>query len=367
MGERAVPPEVAHGHAGPESENLPDDLGASLFSDSRLSLEFVFLVVASCILASLGLLANSTAVIIGAMIVAPLMMPIRAGALGALGGAPKIVVAAATDIGVGIALSIGISAFLGLIVPIPLDGSELLARTQPTLLDLGVALAAGAVSAFAKLRPAVSDAVAGTAIAVALMPPLCVVGLTLSHGQWAESAGAFLLFATNLVGIALACMAVFAASGRVDWSRRTIHTFSWTIAIAVALGLPLTIGLKTLFEEARLEGTLKHVLVTRTVTFGQRVKLVALHVHWQTAPPQVQILVRAEVPPTPHQVALLEQFVNAAMGRKFKLSLEVTRTVTVEADEPRQGDHPAAQPASIPAVVISPMPGATTAVPPPSP
>lgn len=86
---------------------------------------------------------------------------------------------------------------------------EVLARSEPTLLDLGIAIAAGGISGYAKVEPKVSSSLAGTAIAVALMPPVCVIGLGLSQADWSLSLGATLLYLTNLLGITLSCMLVF--------------------------------------------------------------------------------------------------------------------------------------------------------------
>uniref|UniRef100_A0ACD5GZV3 DUF389 domain-containing protein n=1 Tax=Desertifilum tharense IPPAS B-1220 TaxID=1781255 RepID=A0ACD5GZV3_9CYAN len=152
-------------------------------------------------------------VIIGAMVIAPLMLPLRAVAFAALEGDFLLFRKGFVSVVVGTAIAVFLSAMVGLLVGIPEFGSEVLSRTQPTLVDLGIAVAAGGVSGFAKLRPEINDAVAGTAIAVALMPPICVVGLTLSQGSWTFGSGAFLLYLTNLLGIVLACMLVFILSG----------------------------------------------------------------------------------------------------------------------------------------------------------
>jgi uncharacterized hydrophobic protein (TIGR00271 family) len=183
----------------------PEKLRQELLDDSTLNLNFLVLVVTSCIIATLGLLTNSAGVIIGAMIIAPLMNPLRGLAFGALIADRVLLRGSLLTLAVGIVLSIFTSGLIGGLFQIPSlsFGSEILARTQPTLADLGVALAAGGVSGFAKIRPKVSDVLAGTAIAVALMPPLCVVGISLSQKSLPYSSGSFLLFLTNLLGITL--------------------------------------------------------------------------------------------------------------------------------------------------------------------
>ena len=114
---------------------------------------------------------------------------------------------------VGTATAIVISAVLGAATGIAQYGSEVYARSQPTLLDLGIAVTAGALAGFAKVEPKLSSTIAGTAIAVALMPPVCVVGLWLAQLEFNHSLGAMLLYTTNLFGITLACMVAFMLAG----------------------------------------------------------------------------------------------------------------------------------------------------------
>jgi uncharacterized membrane protein len=101
-------------------------------------------------------------------------------------------------ISIGTILAIILALFIGYLVRLPEFGSEINSRSRPTLLDLGIAVAAGGISGFAKVKPKISGSLAGTAIAVALMPPVCVIGLGLSHGNWSLSIGATLLYLTTI-------------------------------------------------------------------------------------------------------------------------------------------------------------------------
>lgn len=156
-------------------------LRASLLEESRLSLNFLVLLAGSCVIATFGLIINSAAVIIGAMIIAPLMQPLRGFAFAAIEGDRELLKISTISIVLGTLTGILMSWLTGTLLGIPEFGPEVLARTQPTLIDLAIALVAGAISSYAKVRPEIGDALPGTAIAVALMPPLCVVGLTLSQ------------------------------------------------------------------------------------------------------------------------------------------------------------------------------------------
>lgn len=141
------------------------------------------LIVLSAVIASLGLLANSAAVIIGAMLVAPLMTPILALSLGIVLGEPRMLSRGAESTIKGVGAAVVLSAFCALLVPASQPTAEILARTHPTLLDLGVALASGAAGAYALGRKEVAAALPGVAIAAALMPPVCTVGIGLAQGS----------------------------------------------------------------------------------------------------------------------------------------------------------------------------------------
>jgi uncharacterized hydrophobic protein (TIGR00271 family) len=169
----------------------------------------VALSLGSSAIATFGLLENSAAVIIGAMIVAPLLAPIQALAYGVLDGSVRKIRASCISLSAGSVLAVGVATLLAKAIGLTVLGSEVMSRTRPNLLDLGIAFAAGLVGGFARTRPAISNTVAGTAIAVALMPPLCVLGIGLAAGEYRIAGGALLLFATNLCGITVASTLVF--------------------------------------------------------------------------------------------------------------------------------------------------------------
>jgi len=178
---------------------------------------FITLIVLSTVIAALGLLANSAAVVIGAMLIAPLMTPILGIAVAiVLGDAHRLVVAIAL-VGTGIVLAIGAAYVVAALAPGTVTAdeltSELLARTAPSLLDLGVAIAAGLAAGYVLVHPKAGSSLPGVAIAVALVPPLATVGISLELGAVDEARGAFLLFATNLLAIVLAAMFVALLSG----------------------------------------------------------------------------------------------------------------------------------------------------------
>ncbi|HEY9874891.1 MAG TPA: DUF389 domain-containing protein, partial [Candidatus Obscuribacterales bacterium] len=147
-------------------------LNRSLWRGAVPSLNFYSLLFLSGVISTLGLLANSAATIIGAMIVAPLMGPIIAIAFAMISGNRRLLKRAIFTLLTGIAMTIIASIVICHLIGLSTLGSEIMARVSPTLIDLGVALAAGAAGAFAKSRKSIADALPGVAIAVALVPPL---------------------------------------------------------------------------------------------------------------------------------------------------------------------------------------------------
>ena len=313
------------------------DLRASIAQDAGLDANFIALTLAACAIATFGLLENNVAAIIGAMIIAPLMLPIESFAFGAVSGNLRILRVALIAVAAGTVASVLLAALLARVVYLPTLGSEVLARSQPNLLDLGVALAAGFVAAFAKIRPSIAGTSAGTAIAVARMPPLCVVGIAIAHGMMELARGAALLYVTNLLGIMLASMAMFVASRHVHISRAR-HGLVWTGLAVAAILIPLAASTGSLIRQARVESDLREALLNGTVTFS-RVDLIATHFDWVASPPKVTLLVRSAAPITPEQVRLLEAFARRKTGMEFKFIFEVTPVNEVQ-DVPAQPTSP---------------------------
>ncbi|NWF79962.1 MAG: DUF389 domain-containing protein [Chloroflexi bacterium] len=183
----------------------------------RRLVNFFVLLVLATVIATYGVLSDSTATVIGAMIVAPLMGPIMATtAAVVMGSLPRALRALALVI-VGVVTVTACSYLLAAIVPevaISFTGNgEIASRINPNLFALLTALGAGAAGAFITSRTEIADSIGGVAIAISLVPPLCVVGIALQQGQYGPAMGALLLFLTNFLTILLAGGLVFVALG----------------------------------------------------------------------------------------------------------------------------------------------------------
>ncbi len=192
------------------------ELAEALENGSRLSFDFVALITASTILASFGLVMNSAAVIIGAMLIAPLMTPILGSGLALVYANFRLFRRACVSIAVAMGLALLASFLFGLVARLTLDAhtsSEMAARSSPMLLDFFIALVGGGAAAYAHTRKNLSSALAGAAIAAALVPPLATSGLQMAFllmpgnpgvmTGW-PVAGPLLLFVVNALTIMVA-------------------------------------------------------------------------------------------------------------------------------------------------------------------
>ncbi|MFV1858322.1 MAG: DUF389 domain-containing protein, partial [Anaerolineales bacterium] len=177
------------------------------------TIDFYVLITLAASIATLGLLQNSGAVIIGAMLVAPLMAPILAMGISMVQAETRVFVLGLEATIKGAVMAILVGLVIVIISPITDPTAEILARTQPNILDLMVALASGAAAGYAISRSEVAAAMPGVAISAALVPPLSVVGYGLGVSDLSIAAGALLLFTTNLIAIVLAAGITFLALG----------------------------------------------------------------------------------------------------------------------------------------------------------
>ncbi len=208
---------------------------------------FATLMALSVCLATLGLTADSAAVIIGAMVVAPLMGPVLGTAASLVMGWPRRAAEQAIIVGVAAAGAILLAAGLSMFLPGEGGGppSELLARTRPNPLDLAVAMAAGSVGAYTVVRREAAEAMAGAAIAVALVPPLATVGISLEAGRFDMAFGALLLVVANVVGVVFSGALTFLFGGFVPGMTlatgglQILRGIRWVALAALLMVVPL--------------------------------------------------------------------------------------------------------------------------------
>lgn len=176
---------------------------------SKPNLSYFMLLAASVVIATLGLLMNASAIVIGSMIISPLTWPLFGLADGVALGRQKRIWTNLVMVVSSLAIGLTLAYVMTYLSPLKVINAEILARSKPTLLDAIVALTAGGIGAMAIIRRNISDSVAGVAIALSLTPPLCVLGIGLSLGEYTIAWGSFLLLVTNGLSITFIASLLF--------------------------------------------------------------------------------------------------------------------------------------------------------------
>ncbi|MCF2970986.1 DUF389 domain-containing protein [Synechococcus sp. Nb3U1] len=297
-------------------------LNRLIWRDSVPSLSFFVMLSLSGIISTLGLLAGSTAVVIGAMIIAPLMGPILGMAYAVAVANRRLLKRATLTLLIG-SLTTVLSAILICQVAGLRDlNDEIRMRTQPTLLDLGVALGAGAAGAFAKSRKSVADAFPGVAIAVALIPPLSVMGIGLALADGETLGGSSLLFITNLAGIIFSGILTFLWQryGSLERAQGGIAFVGMVIGL---IGIPLGISLRNLLLQSNTRQQVRELLENQLDPF-EKAHLRSLRVRQRRQGLEVDIEISA--PPqqiTEADLQTVQNFLQDTLGQPVVLQVSL--------------------------------------------
>lgn len=237
-----------------QDQDDPEAIDASVRAGVRFAGTNLWVLFFAILVASVGLNVNSTAVIIGAMLISPLMGPIVGLGYAAAINDFGLIRQSARNLGTFTALSLITSMVYFTLSPLDVPGTELMARTTPTLWDVLIAAFGGAAGMVALTRKSISNVVPGVAIATALMPPLCTAGFGLANGRWEMFAGAFYLFLINGVFIAASTLAVaklvrLPAVADVDPLMRARHRIVITVGLMVVLVPSVWLGWRFVQQE----------------------------------------------------------------------------------------------------------------------
>ncbi len=297
---------------------------------------FYLMVVLSTIIASFGLLADSTAVVIGAMLVAPLMGPIFGISFGLATANNRLLARSAAAEAKGVLLAVGLAWLIGLLPPHPNFGTEILSRTTPTVYDIAVAVASGLAGAFATADRRVSPALPGVAIATAIVPPLAVAGLCLSAHRFDLAFGSLLLFLANLLAIELTGAVYFTVIGVRGRHLYTgfkisgfVRHFAVSAVLLVAIGIFMTRTLLRSIAADRKEEAIRIALSDALRTSqGARLTSISLEPRGDVTEVLATVLTPQEI--TPDRVARLEDALHD--GASSKLRLIVRSIISKDAD-----------------------------------
>ena len=292
---------------------------ARIVEESGWSPRYVFMTMMSAGIAVLGLLLSSPAVVIGAMLISPLMNPILGFGFSLALFDFRELRRSLKALAIGSLLAVGFTALIVSVSPLQAPTAEIVARTRPNLFDLAVALFAALAGSFAIIRGR-GETIVGVAIATALMPPLAVVGYGIATRNMPVGAGAFALFVTNFITIALSAtlMARFYGFGH-HLSRRQ----SWTqtlllILVFVVMAIPLGISLNRIGREAVAVSQARTLL---TQKFGDKARVTQLDLDFASQPTVVRAVViapRGAMQKTPD----LQKALSERLGRPVRLDLD---------------------------------------------
>ena len=294
------------------------ELFVSLRDNAKATHSFQVLMILSVLLALAGMYANSAPVIIGAMILAPLMLPIVSLAMGLARTESNLIRTSMHTLSVGVLWGLACAVFVAWAMPLDVPTAEMTARMSPTLMDLFVAVISGVAGAYAYAKEEVAKSLAGVAIAVALVPPLSVVGIGLGWGDWSMAGGAMLLLITNLVGIALAASATFLVLGFAPF-RRARAGIGVSLLIMLVISAPLTLSFYSLVQKDRI---LEHVPIGEIKLSDVTVNISRVDVALNQQPHLVRLVLSANRMLRTSDVEELKGVVSDRVGEPIMLEVQ---------------------------------------------
>jgi uncharacterized hydrophobic protein (TIGR00271 family) len=303
----------------------------SVSSGAALTGAYLMMNAAATLIAGFGLLENSPAVIIGAMLIAMLFGPIVGVALGlAEANISLLGRSLLSEIaGAGWVLAIGYG--IGMSTRELSIGSEILSRTSPSILDLLIGLVGGLAGGFTFVSNGLSGVMVGVAIATALVPPLTTCGILLARQLPTPAGGAFLLFLSNFTAIAIGAMIVFLLAGyrppAAEKAHKVLVPRLVSLVLLVLLGAHLTTTLRDTIAQSALQTDIRKVL-SREVDKIPGARLIQLTLVPQQNTTNAWAVVRTPLRLSPEQVASLNEFVNRVAGRNIDLT--VRSVITAE-------------------------------------
>ena len=346
-----------------EEQTRQETVRQNIHESAAPSIPYLVMNALAAVVACYGLLENSAAVIIGAMIIALLLGPITGIALALVDGDQSLLRKALIAEAGGVALVLMISFLIGKIHAEMTLGSEIIGRTSPNVLDLIIALAGGAAGAYATISRRLSAGLVGVAIATALVPPLCSCGICLAHGLYRAGGGAFLLFLTNLVAIQSVTSLVFWVCGfhrltHLD-KKTVLRRFAPSTLLLVGLAVFLVRSFQVAVTQERLRSTTERLL-RRQIGQNGAASLSDLRIEGGNSHPVLVAVVRAPWIIQPSSCARLQAEVRKATGQPVDLRIWTVLTRQCDAHGFIQVKSAPGDATTAPAAGVGTGEGATT-------
>ncbi|MBU1130530.1 DUF389 domain-containing protein [Patescibacteria group bacterium] len=296
--------------------------------EAKGDLDFYVLSVLSGVIITFGLIIDNTAMVIGGMLLAPLVWPMLALGLAITRGSIRSLESSLFTI-VKISVVIIITSFLiGWVSPFNEFGREVLSRTQPTIVELMVAFCAGFVAAFVIGHPGLGSFIAGVVIAAAIVPPLCVAGLSIAHQNLAQAGGAFLLFTSNLIAIILSStiyflLAKFKPIFTKEGRKRRISNIIWLLVFLMVILIPLLVITKDIISQNK-----QYYITQKTLLANLKEgKIAELELKEKDDVLFITATLRAERNLTSWELDYLADHISQALNKSVNLQITVIPTM----------------------------------------
>ncbi|MBU0978247.1 DUF389 domain-containing protein [Patescibacteria group bacterium] len=333
------PPQMPHLN-DLKTTRSPDSVSTTIHDHSKLTLSFFSLLLGSTIICTLGLLMNNPSIVIGGMIISPLMWPILSVAIGISFSQNKNIKRSLLIFLVAVLAAFVSATIVTFISPIKLINSEILARIEPTFLDVVVACVAGFIAALGVSHQRISSSLAGVALATSLLPPLCVSAIGLALLDMQIFSGALLLFSANVASILFVTIVTFSIIGlkKKRFSELRLKAMLVTVTILIIIANPLLTILEHQSFEILAYPKAKNILETRFKSYSPSINVDTIEIVTQK---NGSLLIEAVIwLPSDLTISYVQQkelvtTLETALNKPINLKLKLQRTISIlsEADE----------------------------------
>ncbi len=300
-------------------------------------------IILSSLIATFGLIQNSVAVIIGAMLIAPLLRPIQAIAFAIANGRHKLFWKSSRVLFLSLILGIIISFLVSRFLPVVTENSEITSRIAPNLIDLLIAISSAMIALLAFAYKRLYASVAGVAMATALMPPISVIGIEIFLGNWGSAWGSFLLFFTNLSSILIIGAFMFIFYGfnpHQENSKKTIRNLFVLGVIIIALWITLSSSLHQIRENIDFKEALKNVFTRELETLVPKAKLNQFDFRGSDKSEKLKIIGEIKLPEdVVLYTGILDEMVDDLsnnLKKEVQLDLDIVRIATIKSKNTEQ-------------------------------
>lgn len=318
---------------------IKSDVAQTIIDDLNTGIEYRSQMLLAVVIATLWLLTNSTPVVIGAMLIAPIMRPIQGMAFATCTGNHSLFMRSLGLVITSIVWWVAVGALLTLVIPFGHPTAEILARTQPTLLDLFIALGSGAVAFLAFGYRKIASGIAGVAMAASLVPPLAVVGIGLAFGNFSIARGSLLLFSTNLIAIIIIGAIIFMLFGFSPNAKQSYHKALRNIGsiflLLILLCVPLLQSFVNINQDIKTKNIINKSSKHYLQTIDSRINIRSMH--YQSSPNKekgkeitINVEVPQSIPLTEAQKLELTTLLAKELDESVTLSMNLIPVISVQ-------------------------------------